>query len=158
MKRALTLIFLALATPLAAHDITLGSLHIDHPWMLPMPIAAVKSAAGYLVIANHDTEADERVEVGTEFTDWTMLHTTEHAESIAKMTHVMSLPIAADETVTLQPGGPHVIFMGPDGKTAEADTIPATLVFRHAGEVAVEFAGDAVNGHDHGDPSDHSGH
>ena len=36
--------------------------------------------------------------------------------------------------------------------------IPATLVFRHAGEVAVEFAVDAMASHDHGDHSDHSGH
>lgn len=154
MKRALTLIFLALATPLAAHDITLGSLHIDHPWMLPMPTAAAKSAAEYMVIANHDTEADERVEVGTEFPDRTMLHTTEHAEGIAKMTHVMSFPIAHGATVTLQPGDPHVVFMGLEGKAGEGDPIPTTLVFRHAGEVP----GDAVNGHDHGDHSYRSGH
>ena len=152
MKRALTLTFLALATPLAAHDTTAGSLHIDHPWM-PVPTATAKSAAGYMVITNRGHEADELVEVHSAFADQTMLHTTEHADGVAKMTHIMSLPIAPGETVTLEPDGLHVMFMGLQGKTAEGDLIPATLVFRNAGEVAVEFAVDAM--HDH---SDHSGH
>ncbi|EBA08009.1 copper chaperone PCu(A)C [Sagittula stellata] len=157
MKRALTLIFLALATPLAAHDTTAGNLHIDHPWM-PVPMATAKSAAGYMVITNHGSEADALVEVRSDFAEQTMLHTTEHSDGVAKMTHVMTLPIAPGETATLQPDGLHVMFMGLQDKVAEGDLIPATLVFRHAGEVAVEFAVDAMAGHDHGDHSNHSGH
>lgn len=152
MKRALTLIFLALATPLAAHDTTAGSLHIDHPWM-PAPMATAKSAAGYLVITNNGHEADELIEVRTDFADQSMLHTTEHTDGVAKMTHIMSLPIAAGETVTFEPDGLHVMFMGLQDKAAEGDLIPATLVFRHAGEVEVEFAVDRMSDH-----SDHSGH
>ena len=89
MKRALTLIFLALATPLAAHDTTAGSLHIDHPWM-PEPMVTAKSAAGYMVITNHGSEADALVEVRTDFAEQTTLHTTEHSDGVAKMlTHVL---------------------------------------------------------------------
>jgi copper(I)-binding protein len=54
--------------------------------------------------------------------------------------------------VTLQPGGYHLMFMGPKKPFAVGDHVPATLRFRRAGAVKVEFyvqdaAPEAASGH-----------
>ena len=45
----------------------------------------------------------------------------------------------AGATVTLAPQGLHVMFMGLDAPLVAGASIPATLVFERAGEIAVEF-------------------
>ena len=49
------------------------------------------------------------------------------------------------------------MFMGLSGPADEGDMIPATLVFRNAGEVEVEFMVDPAQGGSHSG-MDHSGH
>jgi copper(I)-binding protein len=55
------------------------------------------------------------------------------------MFHVMSLPIPAGETVTLEPGGKHIMFMGLDAPLLEGQEFAGTLVFETAGELDVMF-------------------
>lgn len=155
MKRTLTLLFMSLAAPTAAHDTTAGHLFIDHPYM-PTPTATAKSAAGYMVIENRGAEPDELIEVRTDFAASTTLHTTLHEDGVAKMRHLASLPVGPGETVMLAPNGLHVMFMGLQEQVAEGDLVPATLIFRNAGEVSVDFMVDPVHGdHDMSGDKDH---
>ena len=69
-----------------------------------------------------------------------------------------SLTIPAGETVTLQPGGYHVMFMDLSGPMAEGDSADVTLTFEMAGTVTVSMpvvAHDARGGMGH---SKHGGH
>ncbi|MET4104304.1 copper(I)-binding protein [Roseovarius sp. MBR-78] len=155
MKRALFALML-LATPAMAHDQMAGNLHIIHP-SIPVPAGMAKSAAGYVTISNEGDTPEELVGARSTFAASTTLHTTIFEDGIAKMRPVIGVPIAPGEAVNLEPGGMHVMFMGLTGMVAEGDMIPATLIFRHAGEVAVEFMVDPADGVGHS-TMDHSGH
>jgi periplasmic copper chaperone A len=155
MKRALFALML-LATPAMAHDQMAGVLHIIHP-SIPLPAGIAKSAAGYVTISNEGETPEELVGVRSPFAASTTLHTTIFEDGIAKMRPVIGVPIAPGDVINLEPGGMHVMFMGLTSTVAEGDMIPATLIFRNAGEVAVEFMVDPADGVDHA-TMDHSGH
>ncbi|HBM59768.1 MAG TPA: copper chaperone PCu(A)C [Citreicella sp.] len=155
MIRCLPLLLL-LASPLAAHDLVSGDLHIIHP-SIPDPLPTARSAAGYMAISNDGAEPEALIEVRTPFAEHATLHTTIFEEGVARMRGLEELVIPAGETVNLEPGGIHVMFMGLSGPADEGDMIPATLVFRNAGEVEVEFMVDPAQGGGHSG-MDHSGH
>jgi periplasmic copper chaperone A len=147
MKRALLSLML-LAAPALAHDQMAGDLHIIHP-SIPAPAANAKSAAGYVTISNEGDAPEELIGVRTPFAASTSLHTTIFEDGIAKMRPLIGVPIAPGEVINLEPGSMHVMFMGLTGPAMVGDMIPATLIFRHAGEVAVEFMVDPADGVDH---------
>lgn len=140
---------LLLSTAAHAHGVTAGDIEIIHP-AIPAPPASAKSAAGYMAIANNGAEADTLVGIETAAAASVMLHTTEHgADGVARMMHVPAIEIPAGETVLLAPGGMHLMLMGLTAPLAEGDIVPATLVFDHAGRVAIEFMVDPPGGADH---------
>ena len=147
---------LAFSLPASAHDYTLGGLKIAHP-AIPQPMTRAMTAGGYFSIENTGTEADRLIAVEADIARRVELHTTEHgADGSAKMVHVEALDLPAGGTVTLQPGGLHVMFMGLTKALAEGDRVPGALVFEKAGRVEVEFAIEAPR--KPGAAHDHSGH
>jgi len=62
------------------------------------------------------------------------------------------LALPAGETVTLAPGGYHVMFIGLKAPFRAGDSVPVTLDFQKAGSVTVEFRVQATSpaDHDHG--------
>lgn len=147
MKKLMLLLALA-ASPLSAHDLISGDLHIIHP-SIPEPAASAKSAAGYVTISNEGEAPEELIGVRSPFAASTTLHTTIFEGDVAKMRPVIGVPIAPGDVINLEPGGMHVMFMGLTGTAKEGDMIPATLIFRRAGEIAVEFMVDPASGADH---------
>lgn len=140
---------LLLSTAAHAHGVTSGDIEIIHP-AIPAPPASARSAAGYMAIANNGAEADTLIGIETGAAASVMLHTTEHgADGVARMMHIPAIGIPAGETVLLAPGGMHVMLMGLAAPLAEGDMVPATLVFDHAGRVAIEFMVDPPGGTDH---------
>ena len=156
MKR-LAFALALLALPAAAHEVTTGSLVIDHPYALETVTTAM-SGAGYMTITNTGSDPDRLLEVRADFPRVTLHGTQTDAQGVTRMIPVEGIEIAPRETVTLAPGGMHVMFMGLDGDPfEEGERIPATLVFERAGEIAVEFWVEPRDGgmtghegHDHG--------
>jgi copper(I)-binding protein len=133
-----TAAILAFASAATAHDFKVGDLVINHPMAFETPKTAM-SGAGYLSITNNGTATDRLIEVQAEFPR-VMLHTTEMKDDVARMIHLDAIDIPAGETVTLMPGGMHVMFMGLAGDPLEiGEKIAATLVFEQAGTVEVVF-------------------
>ena len=117
------------------------------------------AGGGFLTISNTGTSDDVLIGVRADFPR-VELHTTAFEGDIARMVHVDAIPVPMGETVTLEPGGMHVMFMGLQGNPLTAgDTIAATLIFEQAGEVPVTFdviARDtAAVGHGHGSHHNH---
>ncbi len=142
MKLRRTLAALVAAASLAgsagAHEYKLGDLEIGHPYAIETP-ASAKSGAGYLSITNTGSEPDRLVAVKADF-PMVAVHKTEvDAAGVARMEAVDGLEIAPGQTVTLEPGGMHVMFMGLTAPWAVGDKIDATLVFEKAGQVDVQF-------------------
>jgi copper(I)-binding protein len=138
MKRV-ALVLSLLALPAAAHEVATESLVIDHPYALETPATAM-SGAGYMTITNSGAEPDRLLEVRADFHRVTLHGTQTDAQGVTRMIPVEGIEIAPGETVTLAPGGMHVMFMGLDGDPfEEGERIPATLDFERAGEIALEF-------------------
>lgn len=139
MKSALiTAVAAALPFAALAHDYTVGSIKVAHPYAFETPRAAM-SGGGFMSITNAGDEDDVLLGVKADFPK-VEIHLSEEKDGMATMTHQESLAIPAGETVDLAPGGYHVMFMGLNGDSFEVDEkIPATLVFEKAGEVDVTF-------------------
>ena len=115
-----------------------GSLEIAHPFAIETSPTA-KAGAGYLSITNTGDTPDRLIAVRTGFPR-TQVHGVEvDANGVARMYEIDALDIPAGATVTLAPSGLHVMFMGLDAPLVAGASIPATLVFEAAGELAVEF-------------------
>ena len=66
---------------------------------------------------------------------------------VASMFQVDGVELAPGETITLQPGQKHVMFMGLNGDPFEAgEEVPARLIFEQAGAVAVVFNVETAEG------------
>ena len=101
-------------------------------------------------ISNTGTTDDRLIGIEVPSVAKAELHTTEHsADGVARMMHVDAIDIPAGETVLLERGGMHVMFMGLSAPMVEGQLVPATLIFEQAGRVEVEFSVDPSDGADH---------
>lgn len=131
---------LLLSSAALAHEFKIGDLEIIHP-NIPAPAATAKAAGGFMAISNDGAVSDRLIAVETGIAKRAQVHTTATgADGVAKMAHVPEgVEIPAGGTVVLERGGLHVMFMGLTGALKEGDMVPVTLVFEHAGRVAIEF-------------------
>lgn len=141
MRLTLTIAALAASAlaPLAdAHEFKAGDLTIGHPYAIETP-ATAKTAAGYFSVTNTGSTPDTLVAVEADFPR-VEVHTTEvDASGVARMVAAGPLEVGPGETVTLEPRGLHVMFMGLTAPWTAGDEVPATLVFEKAGSVPVVF-------------------
>lgn len=139
MLRTLILAGALIAVPAAAHEFTLGSLTIDHPWSRATPPGA-NVAAGYMRIENADDTPVTLVGGEADFAD-IEIHTMEVTDGVMRMAELPDgLTIAPGESVTLEPGGFHVMFVNLDEPFVEGEDRSATLDFGEAGTVTVDFS------------------
>jgi copper(I)-binding protein len=127
----------ALTTILAAcgqAGATPGPMSVRDAWIRE-PIGG--KTAGYLVIENATGQADALKMVTLPAGGTAMLHrTTTDASGMSGMSPVDAINIPSGGTVTLEPGGFHIMI---DGLTAKAgDKVELKLQFEHAGAVSVQ--------------------
>ena len=137
------LLFTAAAVLLAgsalAHDYNAGSLHIGHPWARATPKGA-PVGGGYLTITNNGSESDRLVGGSVGFAKKFEVHRMSMDQGVMKMRPVEGgVEIRPGETVTLKPGGLHIMFVGLDKPLKQGDRVPATLDFAKSGKVKVDF-------------------
>ena len=96
-----------------------------------------KTGAAYVTLVNRGDSDDRLVAARSEVAARLSLHTHEMEGNIMRMRPVEAIPVPAGRTVTLAPGGHHVMMIGLKGKLSEGDGFPMTLVFEKAGEVTV---------------------
>ena len=140
--RTLTLAIAAifvLGGPVFAHDYSVGALKIDHPWTRPNPPGA-PTAVGYLTITNTGASPDKLIGGSSPEADHFEVHQMSMSAGVMRMSPVTGgLVIAPGATVALQPGGYHIMIIGPKHAFKAGEHIPATLKFERAGEVKVAF-------------------
>lgn len=128
------------AAPALAHEYAVGAITVDHPFAFATPPGA-PVAGGYMTIIN---EGPDDVLLSAEVDDalagMVQLHEMTNEDGVMRMSEVESgIPVPSGETVRLEQGGLHVMFMGLGGPLEEGTEFPATLTFRDAGEVEVVF-------------------
>jgi copper(I)-binding protein len=97
-------------------------------------------AAGYLTIENQSGAPDRLVEVRSPFARKVELHTTTVENGVTSMKPVDGgLVIPANASVTLQPGGNHLMFVGINAPLAEGEQVAVELFFEKAGKVTANL-------------------
>ena len=142
MKHHLALAFalaLSAAAPAIAQEFKAGDITIDKAWSRATPKGA-EVGAGYLTIHNNGAAPDRLTGGTTDFGN-VEVHEMSMVGGVMKMRELKDgLAIPAHGTVTLAPGGSHLMFTGLKQPLIKGAVAKATLTFEHAGAIAVEFA------------------
>jgi len=145
MKSSVGSVLLALALCVAslaaaAPALAQGSIRVANPWVRPNPPGA-PTAAGYAAISNLGHAPDRLVAASSPDAKSVEVHQmTMAAGGVMQMRPVTGgLPIGPGRTVTLAPGGYHLMLIGPSHAFRVGEVVPITLTFEHAGAVRVRF-------------------
>jgi periplasmic copper chaperone A len=122
-----------------AADYDVGSIHITQPWVRATPKGAT-TGAGYLTVTNNGSAADRLSCAASDASAQCQIHTMTMEDGVMKMRAVDDgLEIKPGETVTLKPGGLHVMFLGLTHPLETGGAVEATLKFEKAGTVKVQL-------------------
>lgn len=141
MKVAFTLAALTIAFSghAFAEEYTLGDLMIDQP-VARATAPGAKVGAGYMTIMNKGTKNAYLLGGTADFAGLVEIHEGKVENGIMTMKEFENgLLIPAGESVSMKPGGNHVMFMKLKAPLTEGDTLPVTLRFKEAGEAKVAF-------------------
>ena len=140
----------------AGPAVTVGDLEITGAFSrATLPNAPV--GGGYLSITNHGSADDRLIGVATPAAGTAAVHEMKMDGDVMRMNEVPDgLVIPAGETVALEPGGLHLMFMDLHAPLVEGQSFPVTLTFEKAGpiEVQLEVGSPAAKGPE----MDHSMH
>lgn len=121
-----------------AHEYIQGGLTIGHPWARPTAENA-RNGAAYLSVKNSGKDADRLVSAKSPAADATELHEIIRDGDVLRMREMaQGIAIAPKQTVTLEPGGYHVMLLGLKQRLEIGKSIPVTLAFEKAGLIEVE--------------------
>lgn len=146
-------LLLVSATPLAlsAQEFKAGSLVINQPWSRATAPGA-KVGAGYMTITNTGSEPDRLVGGSLPQAGKFEVHEMSMENDVMKMRPVPSgLEIKPGQTVKLEPGGYHVMFMELKEPLNQGEVLKGDLKFEKAGTVPVEYKVGAIAAGSHGD-------
>lgn len=133
------LALLLIASPAVAQDYKLGALEIGHPWARATPPTA-PTGGGYLSVKNTGTVPDRLISISSPAAQTVQLHEMKMEGNVMRMRELDGpLEIKPGETVTLAPGGMHLMMMGLKGPLKQGEKVPLTLVFEKAGKIDVEL-------------------
>jgi len=132
----LSFVFLltALACGAQAHEIKVGDLLIQHPWTRPS-IGKAPNGAVFMRIVNRGAKPDRLLSVETTASAKAELHTHLHENGVMRMREVEAIEVPAGGSVTLAPGGLHVMLLGVTKPLRSGFGVPLTLTFAEAGKV-----------------------
>ncbi len=146
MKILAFAVALFVASPVFAHEVTVGDLQIIHPH-IPQPAATAKAAGGFMAITNNGTEVERLIGIESDIAAKSDVHESKvDANGVGTMEHVDAIEIPPGETINLEHGGYHVMFMGLTGTLTEGEMHKAVLIFERAGRVEIEFQIDPPTG------------
>jgi periplasmic copper chaperone A len=134
MLIAAALAVFLVSSPAAADDIT-----VRQAWSRATPKAA-KVAGGYLSIENRGVQPDRLLSASSGAAAKVEIHQMSMQDGIMTMRpRDDGLAIAPDATVTLEPGGDHIMFIGLIAPFEEGQRVPVSLNFERAGKIETIF-------------------
>ncbi|MFZ2301919.1 MAG: copper chaperone PCu(A)C [Gallionella sp.] len=160
MMKAVLQILMALALGVTAPGAFAdGEIQVRDPWVQAAP-PNVKVMAAYLEISNSGKKPLALVGVASSAFEQAGIHNSVMHGNMVHMEHMKELVIPSNASVTLKPGGMHLMLTGAKKPLRTGDQVPITLIFK-GGEktalMAVVRSGQAVEMEDH-KHMDHSGH
>ncbi|MEC9345796.1 MAG: copper chaperone PCu(A)C [Pseudomonadota bacterium] len=132
-------VLVVVAAVAIAHEYVAGSIAVDHPWARAS-IGRAPNSAAFLTIENRGDEPDALLGVEGTIAGRLELHTHINDGGVMMMRPVDRIEVPAHSTVSLEPGGMHIMLIGLKRKLEDGERVPLVLVFEKAGRVAVELA------------------
>ena len=154
IKAFITAAAITVATIAAhAHSFQLGAIKIGHPYA--RATAAGQPTGGAFMSLTNAGPDDRLLSVSSDVAASTELHQMSmDASNVMHMRQVSAVDVKSGQTVSLAPGGYHVMFVGLKAPLKAGDKFPIKLTFEKAGEVTVEVhveaPGAAHDAHDMG--------
>lgn len=144
-------------TTAAAHT----TLTVVNAWSRELPPSAPVGAA-FMTIDNPSDQADRLLSAHSSIADITELHAHIHEGDVMRMVKVDGIDVPAHDSLTLKPGGYHVMLIDLKKPLVAGEQLPLTLQFEHAGQVDITVnikSSDAGTAAEHtGQAMDHSTH
>lgn len=132
---AAALAFIGSAPTLADH----ADVVVSRAWSRATPKGA-KVAGGYLTVENRGAAPDRLLSASSPAAAKVEVHQMAIQDGIMTMRPLdEGLAIPPEATVTLAPGGEHIMFVGLAAPFEEGQRIPVTLIFQHSGKIETSF-------------------
>jgi periplasmic copper chaperone A len=133
-----------LALPAQSAEVMVGKLKISAPWARATPKGA-PVGGGYLTITNMGSEPDRLVGGTASIAKAVEIHEMKMDNGVMKMRELANgLEIKPGKSVTLDPGGYHIMFVGLKQQLQKGQHVKATLQFAKAGKVDVDFTVEGI--------------
>lgn len=107
---------------------------ITNAWARATP-AGAKTGAAYVTVTNKGDAPDKLLGASTPVAGETQLHTTLNENGVMKMRPLKSIDLKPGASVTLKPGGMHLMLMELRQPLKAGDSFPLALDFEKAGKV-----------------------
>ena len=119
---------------------TANGILVKDAWLRATPHGA-PVAGGYATITNAASAPDRLVSASLSSAPKGEVHAMSMENGVMHMSRLdQGLDIAPGATVTLKPGGFHLMFLNPSAPLKEGETVKGTLTFAKAGVIPVTFA------------------
>lgn len=136
-KIVLTFLF-ALSAGAAAAQPVADDLAILQPWARATAPNA-QTGAIYLGVTNKGARADRLVDVSSDAAAMAHIHQSSMDSGVMKMDRMGDgIALPPGQTVTLKPGGMHIMLMGLKHPLEVGDSVKLVLTFEKAGKIPVE--------------------
>jgi periplasmic copper chaperone A len=113
-------------------------ISIEGAWARPGSMG--RMSAGYFLVTNFEDEPDTLTGVSSNIAQLTEIHESyEQQEGMVGMREVPEVVIQPNSTISFEPGGLHIMFLGVEEPFAEGEEIAARLAFEHGDERAIVF-------------------
>jgi periplasmic copper chaperone A len=136
-RLSLIAVLLAAAPTAFAQAGGTSKINVEQPWARATPAGAITGAV-YMTLANRSDAADRLTAVSSDVASKAQIHEMAVVNGIMQMHELPDgLPIPAGGSVTLKPGGYHLMLIGLKKRLIAGQTIPLTLTFAKAGSISI---------------------
>jgi copper(I)-binding protein len=133
------LVAAALAAVLGSSSAVADDIAVRQAWSRATPKGA-KVAGGYLTIENRGLQPDRLLSASSDAAAKVEIHQMGMQDGIMAMRPLDDgLAVPPDATVTLAPGGDHIMFVGLIAPFEEGQRVPVSLNFERAGRIEASF-------------------
>jgi copper(I)-binding protein len=116
-----------------------GGISVSGPWT--RPASAGGNGVGYMLVTNNGSGDDVLLGASSDAAKSVEVHeTTIDDKGVASMHQLDAVEIKPGQRIELKPAGMHVMFIGLKQPLTEGGILKATLKFKNAGNVDVDFA------------------
>ena len=136
-QSALMAMLIAVAPAAFAQDSGKSAIAVEQPWARATPGGA-KTGAAYMTLTNKAGTEDRLTAASSDVADKVQVHEMSMVNGIMKMREVEGgLAVPANGSVTLKPGGYHVMLIGLKKPLVDGQSFPLTLTFAKAGNISI---------------------